>query len=70
MGKRDCCLAGPCNNDKSYPDKIEKRSHVVGQWNSTVSLKTKREDKNGQQWYIKAGKTFIQENGYSMFKSF
>ena len=28
MGKNDRCCVGPCNN-KCYPDKIKKRSHVV-----------------------------------------
>ena len=28
MGKNDRCCAGSCNNDKRYPDKIVKRSHV------------------------------------------
>ena len=28
MGKNDRCCVGSCNNDKRYPDKIVKRSHV------------------------------------------
>ena len=29
MGKNDCCCVSPFNNDKCYPDKIKKRSHVM-----------------------------------------
>ena len=45
MAKNDCCCIGPCNNDKCYPDKIKKRSHVVAmKWHCFPKNEEKRQE--------------------------
>ena len=45
MGKNDRCCIGPCDNDKRYPDKIKKRSHVVAiKWHHFPKNKERRQE--------------------------
>ena len=44
MGKNDRCCVGSCNNDKRYPNSLQKRSHVdVLHWHRFTSDPVKHE---------------------------
>ena len=45
MGKNSRYCVNPCNNDKHYPDKIKKRSHVVAmKWHRFPKNEERRQE--------------------------
>ena len=43
MVRKDRCCVGICNNDRSYPDKLEIKSHVqILKWHRFPKDKAKR----------------------------
>ena len=66
MGKNDRFCVVPCDNDKRYPDKIKKRSHVV------KSYRFPKNDERRQEWIkmIRKGKLSSRKMDICMFKTF
>ena len=52
MEKNNRCCVGPCDNDKRYPDKIKKRSHVEAmKWHRFPKSEARR-----QEWVARISK--------------
>ena len=55
--RKDKFCVGICNDDKSYPEKLEIKSHVqILRWHIDFQ-KTKPNVNGGKHWLIKEGKT-------------